>query len=156
THIQNASCVVRRTDGCAVGPRSYDLTAVANLGAADLLVCVRHRDLLRLQHLQLQTWSAQNPWRDRLVTRSENCGGDLDCIRLARLDPVAGALSNRLHSRPSRHRHWCRWFRARVESGRAAKFGCASFRSYTCPALDDGNARRERKIAIAPISPSER
>src|SRR4030095_11028139 len=97
THIQNASCVVRRTDGCAVGPRSYDLTAVANLGAADLLVCVRHRDLLRLQHLQLQTWSAQNPWRDCLVTRSENCGGDLDCIPLAPVPPGRGRVSPRTH-----------------------------------------------------------
>ena len=47
-HIQDAGGLVRRSDGCAVGACSYGLAAVAYLGTADLLVCARHRDLLRL------------------------------------------------------------------------------------------------------------
>ena len=52
----------RRPDWGRCRPSALDdLTTVANVGAADLLVCVRHRDLLRLQRLQLQTWPSENP-----------------------------------------------------------------------------------------------
>ncbi len=91
-HIQNTGGVVRRADGCAVGACSYGFAALANLGAADLLVCDRDRDLLRLRHLQLQAWSAQNRRRNRLVACAEDRRRDLDCIRLARLDLVVSAL----------------------------------------------------------------
>src|SRR5262249_2642043 len=128
-YIQDAGRMVRCTDGRAISALSHGLAAVANLGAANLLVCVRYRHLLRLQYLQLQTWPAQNPRRNRLVTGTENRGSDLDCFRLARLDPVAGTVSDGLHPRPTRYCHRCGWVRARVESGRSTKLGCPSFRS---------------------------
>src|SRR5262245_61413025 len=141
--------MVRCTDGCCVGGLSYDLPAMANVGTTDLLVRFRHRDLFRLRHLQLEAESAENCRRDRLVARAENCGSHLDCVRHARLDPLAGTLSDRLHSRAGRHCYRTSWVRPRVESGRPPKFGCTSLRSYTCAAFNDGNTRRARKIVAA-------
>src|SRR5262245_28962878 len=131
--------MVRCADGCSVGGLSYGLPAMADVGATDLLVRIRHRDLFRLRHLQLKAESAENCRRDRLVARVENCGSDLDCVRLARLDPLAGTLSDGLHSRTTRHCHWTSGVRPRVELGRPIKPGCTSFRSHPCTALDDGN-----------------
>ena len=117
---------------------SDGLAAMANLGAADLLVCVRHRHLLWLRRLQLQTRSAENRRRDRVVPCAEDCRGDLDCIRLARLNPLAGALSHRIHPRTAWHCHRTRGVRARLESGRVVEPGGPSFRPYACTSLDDG------------------
>src|SRR6266436_9156852 len=107
------------------------------MGTADLLVRLRNRDLLRLRHLQFETRSAQNRRRDRLVPCAENRRRHLDCIRLARLHSLAGALSHGIHPRTARYRYRPRWVRARVEPGRPTKFGCPGFRSHECTALDD-------------------
>src|SRR5262245_7614152 len=138
--------MVRCTDGRSVGGLSYDLPAMADVGATDLLVRIRHRDLFRLRHLQLKAESAENRRRDRLVALAENCGSHLDCVRHARLDPLAGTLSHGLHSRAGRHCYRTSRVHPRVESGRPPKFGCTSLRSYTCAAFNDGNTRRAREI----------
>src|SRR5262249_14771536 len=141
--------MVRCTYGCSVGGLSYDLPAMADVGTTDLLVRFRHRDLFRLRHLQLKAESAESCRRDRLVARAENCGSHLDCVRHARLDPLAGTLSHGLHSGAGRHCYRTSRVHPRVESGRPPKFGCTSPRSYTWPAFNDGNTRRTHKIVAA-------
>src|SRR5262249_27745473 len=105
--------------------------------------------LLRVQGVRVKTRAPQNLGRDRMVACAENRRRDLDRVWVPRLDPMAFALSNGLHPRPTRHRYRWGWIRARVESGRPTKSGCPSFRSYTCTAFDDGNAKREREIVAA-------
>src|SRR4029450_12198862 len=119
------------------------------MGATDLLVRIWHRDLFRVRHLQLEAESEENCWRNRVVARAENRRSNLDCIRIARLDLVVGTLSHRTDSGTAGHRHRASGIRTSVEPGRATKLSCSSFRSYTCPASDDGNTRREHEIVAA-------
>src|SRR6516165_5048691 len=130
--------MVRRADGGDIGRLPHDFAAVAYLGATHLLVCVRHRHFLRLQHLQFQTRSEKDRRRDRLVTCAEGCRGHLDRIWLTRLYPVAGDLSDGIHSRTPWHCHWPSGICARVEFGRAVEPGGPGFRPYACTSLEDG------------------
>ena len=90
--------------------------------------------------------SEKNRRRDWMVSCAESCRGDLDRIWLTRLYPVAGDLSDGIHSRTAWHCDWTRRIRARVEFGRTVEPGCAGFRPYARASLDDGVTVRRGEI----------
>ena len=114
--------------------------------AADLLVCVRDRYLLRVRRLQFQTRSAENRRRNWMVPCPENCWSDLDCVRLAGFHPLACALSHGIYPRTAWHRDWTCGVRSLVEFGHALEPGGPGFRPYACTPLDDGITGDRGKI----------
>src|SRR5215469_6245173 len=113
--------MVRCAPRGVVGALSYDFAAVANVGAADLLVCARHRDLLRLQHLPLQTRSSPSVRGNRLVACAEDRRDRVACLWLARRSVMDVPLPRATFARPARLAVWRGRARPVAKLGRTAE-----------------------------------